>query len=442
MIDIGYFLNFKGNAIIFDNKTYTYSDIYNRVLLYEKKLELYSNSSVALISDFNFETICLFLAFRNTNNVLVPLLNTTEDEISKKISEAGVDFVFSYNGLKGDFDFSINCSSKGPKENNSGLILFSSGTSGVPKMMFHEFRKIFDILHDNGRRQRQISILLFLMFDHIGGINTLLNFLKDGSTIIIPENRAPDYVCDLIEKHSINVLPTTPTFLNLILIDNNDISVKLKSVKLITYGTERMPHSLLLKLKQLLPHVKLLQTFGTSETGILRTVSKSSDSLYFKIDDDRYEYKIIDSILFIKSNLSISGYLNSNNEKFDQDGWFNTGDLVIVDDEGYIKIVGRINEVINVGGLKVLPEEVEQILLELELIVDCLVYGKANSITGNMVCAKLVLQSTFVLTEEFQLKSLIKSYCRSKLDKFKVPTKIDFVQKLEFSSRYKKKING
>ena len=308
--------------------------------------------------------------------------------------------------------------------------------------MFHEFKNIFIALHDNGKRQRQIRVLLFLMFDHIGGINTLLNFLKDGSTIIVPDNRSPDYICNLINKYSINVLPTTPTFLNLILIENNDIQNKLKSLKLITYGTERMPQPLLVKIKYLLPHVKLLQTFGTSETGILKTVSKSSDSLYFKIEDDRYEYKIINSILYIKSNLNISGYLNSSNENFEVDGWYNTGDIVSVDNEGFIKIVGRINEVINVGGLKVLPEEVEQIILELPSVADCLVYGKINAITGNVVCAKLVISQEFKSLNEIEIKSQIKSYCRSKLDKYKIPTKIDFVEKLEISSRFKRIING
>lgn len=441
MITIDYLNKYEGDAVILDDLNYTFQQLYNRISYYEQLLEGYSNFTIAVISDFNFETICLLLAFRNTSNVFIPLTNTNEEETAKKIRESNINFVFKYNRLISNFDISEIHTDNDALEKNGGLILFSSGTTGMPKMMFHEFKNIFQLLTCNGKRQRQIRILLFLMFDHIGGINTLLNCLRDGSTIIIPQNRNPDYICDLIARYSINVLPTTPTFLNLILINNIDLQNKLKSLKLITYGTERMPQSLLVKVKNLLPNAKLLQTFGTSETGILKTVSKSSDSLYFKIEDDRYEYKIIDSILFIKSSLNILGYLNCSNEKFDEDGWYNTGDLISVDDEGYIKIIGRINEVINVGGLKVLPEEVEHILLELQLVADCLVYGKTNAITGNVVCAKIVLNNEFKSFNESELKNQIKSFARLKLDKYKIPTKIDFVDNLGFSSRFKKTIN-
>lgn len=441
MINIDYLKKFDGVAIIFDDISYTYKELNHKILYFEILLENYSNDRIAVISDFNFETICLFLAFRNTNNVYIPILNTTEDEVARKMAEANINFVFNYNKEKAIFDISIFKVKNNAIQNSSGLILFSSGTTGIPKIMFHEFRNIFKTLHENGKRQRQIRVLLFLMFDHIGGINTLLNFLKDGSTIIVPDNRSTDYICNLINKHNINVLPTTPTFLNLILIENNDIQNKLKSLKLITYGTERMPHPLLVKIKHLLPHVKLLQTFGTSETGILKTVSKASDSLYFKIEDDRYDFKIVSSILYIRSYLNISGYLNSSNENFEEDGWYNTGDLVSVDDEGFIKIIGRINEVINVGGLKVMPVEVEQILLELPSVTDCLVYGKMNAITGNVVCAKLVLHEDFKSLNEIELRSQIKSFCRSKLDKYKIPTKLDFVEKLEISSTIYLNIN-
>jgi acyl-CoA synthetase (AMP-forming)/AMP-acid ligase II len=442
MINIDFLEKYEGVSVIFDNKDYTYNELHFRILYYEKILKDYSNCNIAVVGDFNFETISLFLAFRNTNNVFIPLLNIVEDEVVKKLEVAKVNFIFKYNDFKSDFDISAFFEKENPKILNSGLILFSSGTTGVPKMMFHVFDNIFNVFRDNVKRQRQIRVLLFLMFDHIGGINTLLNFLKDGSTVIIPDNRSPDYVCDLIFKYGINVLPTTPTFLNLILLDDNDLKNRLKSLKLITYGTERMHQSLLLKIKHLLPHVKLLQTFGTSETGILKTSSKASDSLYFKIEDDRYEYKIINSILFIKSNLNISGYLNSSNEKFDRDGWYNTGDMVSIDEEGFIKIIGRVNEVINVGGLKVLPEEVELVLLDFQSVADCLVYGKLNSITGNVVCAKIVLHKDFKHFDEIELKSKIKSFCRLKLDKYKIPTKIEFVDQLEFSPRFKKIING
>ena len=147
-------------------------------------------------------------------------------------------------------------------------------------------------------------------------------------------------------------------------------------LKLITYGTEPMPKSLLDILKTKAPKIRLIQTFGTSETGIMKTKSKSSSSLLIKFDDDNQEVKIIDGELWIKSKTRVLGYINHNNDSFTDDGWFRTGDLVEDKGDGYYKIVGRKSKVINVGGEKVLPIEVESIILELSFVQDCTVFAK------------------------------------------------------------------
>ncbi|HCN11554.1 MAG TPA: o-succinylbenzoate--CoA ligase, partial [Chryseobacterium sp.] len=169
-------------------------------------------------------------------------------------------------------------------KNQSGLVLFSSGTTGEPKVMVHNLTELAESFAQP-KKTRNLNFLLFLMFDHIGGINTLLNCLNNGSAITLPENRNPAYILDLIQTQKVQILPTSPTFLNLMLMNENFADYDLSSLKMITYGTERMPQTLLNKLKERIPSVKFLQTFGTSETGILRTESKSSTSLFFKIVD-------------------------------------------------------------------------------------------------------------------------------------------------------------
>ncbi len=85
-----------------------------------------------------------------------------------------------------------------------------------------------------------------------------------------------------------------------------------------------------------------------------------------KIDDLNLDYKIIEGELWLKSKTQILGYLNASMENFNSDGWFCTGDSVLLCDDGFMKIIGRTQEVINVGGEKVLPAEVESVLLEIE----------------------------------------------------------------------------
>ena len=283
------------------------------------------------------------------------------------------------------------------------------------------------------RKQKSLVFIILLMFDHIGGLNTLLNCLISGSPFVIPSDRKPSTIINLIKKNNINVLPTTPTFLNLMLMDEAFSSIKLKSLKLITYGTERMSDTLLRKINKLLPRVKFLQTFGTSETGILKTQSKSSSSLYFKIVDDENEHKIVDGELYLKSVTSVNGYLNHNNDNFKNDGWYATGDLVEQDEEGFIKIIGRKNKIINVGGLKVLPKEVEDVINNIDGVIDSTIFGEENNLTGNIVCAKIYTKDI----DTSKLKIIIKKTCRKKLDKYKIPVKIYF-DKLKITERGKK----
>lgn len=320
------------------------------------------------------------------------------------------------------------------KSNHSGLILFSSGSTGIPKAMIHNLDNLIDSY--KGKKGKQLVFLIFLMFDHIGGLNTMLNCLSMGVTMVFPSNRDPEHVTSLIERYKVNILPASPTFLNLILISESYKRYDCSSLRMITYGTESMPDSLLLKLRDTFPRVKFLQTFGTSETGISQTSSKSSNSTYIKIDDPNTEYKIVENELWIRSKTQIMGYLNSGMERFTEDGWFKTGDLVEKGEDGYIKIVGRNKEIINVGGEKVLPSEVESVLFQMPEVRDCIVFGESNPIMGQMVVAKILFSEPLKSAEA---KKRVISFCQDKLERYKIPVKILLMTESEFSERYKKK---
>ena len=214
---------------------------------------------------------------------------------------------------------------------------------------------------------------------------------------------------------------------------NSHNKYDLSSLKMITYGTETMPDSLLNRLKDIFPKVKFLQTFGTSETGIANTKSKASNSTFMKIEDLDLEYKIVENELWLKSKTQILGYLNSSMDSFTKDGWFKTGDLVETLDDDYLKIIGRNKEVINVGGQKVLPSEVESIILSMNEIDDCMVYGEKNIITGETVVCDVVCKN-----EIQNIKVLIRKFCKDKLDNYKIPTKVNIVDKTNFTHRFKK----
>jgi len=434
---------FKDNtqiAIIYDGKKYSYNELYIKIKEIESfiKDKIKSGEVVAILADYSFVSIALFFALYENKNIIAPITSTSKKEIDGKVKES---FSTKIINLENEKLVITNIKSEASHKiindlQNSkcaGLILFSSGSTGAPKAMIHNLDTLVDSYGD--KKQKQINMLVFLMFDHIGGINTMLNILSMNATMIIPQNRNADDICQLIEEYKIAVLPSSPTFLNLILINRSYEKYDLSSLRMITYGTETMPEGLLGRLKAVFSKVKFLQTFGTSETGIAATSSKSSSSTFMKIDDENLEYKIVDNELWLRSKTQILGYLNRSMESFTNDGWFKTGDLVELDNEGFIKIIGRNKEIINVGGQKVLPSEVESVLLGMDEIEDCLVYGEQNAITGQSVSCDVVLKSG---VKADGLKILVRKFCKDKLDNFKIPTRVNVVQKTEFTERFKK----
>ena len=433
-------------SLIFENESYTYFDIYFKIQQLYESISTHINKGevVSIQGDYSFLSIATFFALLQNKNIVVPITTKVQKEIDERQKTSNVKFIIKF--LNNDIIISQAndyCDEnhlfvkKLINSNKSGLILFSSGSTGAPKAMIHDLDNLVESF-DSTKKGKNLSFMIFLMFDHIGGLNTLLHCISAGLTMVFPTNRNPDNVCNLIEKFNVNVLPASPTFLNLILISDSYIKYNLNTLKLITYGTETMPENLLLKLKKTFPSVKFLQTFGTSETGISQTSSKSSQSTFIKIEDPNTDYKIVNDELYIRTKTQILGYLNQDSDRFTEDGWFKTGDLVELSTDGYLKIIGRNKEIINVGGEKVLPSEVESILFKMPEIKDCLVFGEANPIVGQIVVAKILFNHDFKLIDA---KKIVTGFCRDKLDKYKIPSKIIIMSESEFTERFKKKRN-
>lgn len=425
------------NAIVFEDRIYSYEEFIKQIKDYKNILDKHNISSkvVVILGDYSFYNLALFFALYENKNIIVPITSNI-----KKVQDDFIKESFCQTIIKTDeknlliqnlkTTFSHNMIDNLREKNSSGLILFSSGSTGKPKAMVHNLDTLINSFKD--KKEKSMNMLVFLMFDHIGGLNTVFNALSMGACLIIPKIKDAKTICELIEKYKIMVLPSSPTFLNLILISEEYKNYDLSSLRMITYGTETMPQSLLLKLKEVFPKVKFLQTFGTSETGISTTSSKSSNSLFMKLEDINGEYKIVENELWLRSKTQVLGYLNASMDSFTSDGWFKTGDLVEVDGE-YIKIIGRAKEVINVGGQKVLPSEIESIILEMEEISDCMVYAEQNAITGQTVVCDVVLNKNIE-----NIKKRVRVFCKDRLDAYKIPTKVNVVDKTNFSDRFKK----
>ncbi len=311
-----------------------------------------------------------------------------------------------------------------------GLVIFSSGSTGAPKAILHDLAAILEKF----RKVRQKkTTLTFLLFDHIGGIDTLFGSLASGGTIVTVPNRNPEVVAKAIAAHRVHTLPTSPTFLNLLLISGAWASHDMSSLKVIAYGTEPMPESTLTRLAEAFPGVALVQTYGMSELGVLRSRSRDSRSLWIQFKGDNFQTKIVDGILWVKADSAMLGYLNAP-DLFDAEGWLNTQDAVEVDGD-YLRILGRASDLINVGGQKVYPAEVENFLLGLDNVTDVAVFGKPHPMMGKIVAARFTLASPEPLDV---FKRRMNAFCRGRLANFQIPLYVELVDGEQFGARFKK----
>jgi acyl-coenzyme A synthetase/AMP-(fatty) acid ligase len=425
-------------AIITDEKVYTFSDIYDEYiktkrLLKEKGVD--TGRIVSLIADFKAQSIAMVVALIENDCILVPIspsIKTVDSFIRISQTEFVIDLREDKPEIYKTNTLVSHAMLLGLKGKAPGLILFSSGTTGEPKAALHNTSFLLEKFKKPGKVLRTVT---FLLFDHIGGFNTLLHTLANGGQIVLISSRDADVVCKAIEQYKVELLPTSPTFLNLMLVNKMYEKYDLSCLKLITYGTEPMPQSTLAMLHHVLPNTKLKQTYGLSEVGIVSSKSESSDSLWIKVGGEGVETKIVDDILYIRAKSAMLGYLNAPSP-FDEDGWFNTKDKVEVKEDGYIKILGRITDLINVGGEKVYPIEVEGLLLKFEGVKDAHVFGEKNPLVGNVVVAEISVEPENN-SKEF-IKTL-RSFCVKNLEKFKIPVKFILVEHDLYSDRLKKR---
>lgn len=428
------------NALIFNGKEYNYSDLIKNINNW--KLEIKNNKiekgeTVALFGDFSFNTISILFALIDNENIIVPLDYSNKNKSENKLDIALVNTIISINKFD-DVEFSKVAKDYDAHsyydtlktKSKPGLVLFTSGTSGNPKAAVHDLELL---LKKFEQRRKSFKTLNFLLFDHWGGLNTMFHTLSNAGVVLALKDRRPGTICSYIEKYGIELLPTSPSFLNVLLISEEYKKYNLSSLILITYGSEPMPQSTLNRIKDLFPNIRLLQTYGLIELGVLSSKSKSNDSLWVKVGGEGFQTRVVNNLLEIKSRSAMLGYLNAPSP-FTKDNWFMTGDEVEVDGE-YIRILGRKSELINVGGEKVYPQEVENIILKLDNVAEVRVYSKKNPIIGNMICADIRLIKN---EDKKEFTSRLKNFCKQNMEKFKIPVKIQIVQKNQFNDRYKK----
>lgn len=430
-------------VMFWNGKTVSYHEFLKLVDAWGERLPGYGigqGTVCGFVAEYSPEVCALIFALIKAKAVLVPFTTAIEHELHEFMEIAGVEGLFRFDAEdRWSFD---PC---GNREKNAlvqsflerevpGLIVFTSGSTGKPKGILQDCERV---MRKFVEEREGWGTVLFLMLDHFGGFNTLLSTFAYGGTAVCLPDRSPENVCRVIQESGATLLPTTPTFINLLIASRCYQAFDLSSVRLITYGTEVMPAATLAKVREIFPNARIKQTYGLSELGVLRSKSESDDSVWVKIGGSGFETKIVDDILHIRSEANMVGYLNAPSP-IDAEGWMCTGDHVEVRGE-YMRILGRKSEMINVGGQKVFPAEIENVLLEAENVSEVTVVGLPHPVMGSVVKARVTLAEP---EDRFALAERLRKFCLERMARYKVPVKYEIVSGEEQRNlRFKKSRN-
>lgn len=431
-------------AVVYQGKGYSYAwmlaEINKAQALIKASSGITSGAVVALDGDYSPHALAYFLALVGAGCIIVPITETFRSKKAEfyDIAEVQIEIKLSddLGATVTRFDRAItrDITLKLRSDKHPGVIIFSSGSTGKSKAAVHDCTLLMKKYEVPRKAKRTVP---FMLIDHIGGINTVLHTLSSGGTIIILADRTPVSVCKAIAAYRVQVLPTTPTFLNLLLISGQHEKYDLSSLEVLAYGAEPMPETTLKRLHATFPGVALMQNYGLSEVGIMQTKSESSDSLWVKLGGDGYDVRIRDGILEIKSSSAMLGYLNAPSP-FTEDGWFITGDMVEVKGD-YVRILGRDTEIINVGGEKVYPAEVEGVIGDMPGVLDVCVTSEDHAITGKIVKAVVRLSTD---EDRSAFRKRMTAFLADKLPTYKIPQKVTLTDQDMHGDRFKKMRKG
>jgi long-chain acyl-CoA synthetase len=429
-------------ALITGGVTLTYAQLLEQTKNWQRRLDqaaVQPGQVVALLGDFSIDAVTALLAMIDRSDVVVPMLGDVHDKLREQLRIAQVQYVVDLrsSSLMDDASQTLTRDVTEPlllkvrDTSNGGLVLFSSGSSGKPKAAVHDLSRFLEKFHSASKPYRTLA---FLRLDHIGGINTLLHTLAAGGCVVTIDSRDPDTVCAAIAQHRVELLPTTPSFLNMLLLSGAHLRHDLRCLRVIAYATEVMPQSTLDRLREVLPWVRLHQNYGMTELGILRTSSENNATTAVRvIETPGVETRVVDGVLHVRARGAMLGYLNADSP-FDDEGWLNTGDAVECDGS-QIKILGRRSEIINVGGLKVYPAAVESVLLSMPNVASVQVTGEAHAMLGQVVAADV---SLLCPEDATAFRSRLRSYCTGKLQPHEIPAKVRLVAAPQLGERFKR----
>ena len=297
---------------------------------------------------------------------------------------------------------------------NWKVTLFTSGTTGVPKKVSHNFNSITRYVKITERNKESVWGFAYNP-THMAGLQVFFQALLNGNSIVRLFQLSNQNIYKEIKTNKITNISATPTFFRLLLPCDKEFT----SITRITSGGEKFSEKTICKLKEVFPNAKITNVYASTEAGSL--FASKNDVFTIKPEDKDFVRVENGELLIHKSLLGET--------ELDVEKWYNTGDLIDVlsDNPLEFRFLSRKSDMINVGGYKVNPLEVEEAIHSLSGVKSVRVFSKSNSVLGNIVCCEVV-------TDNDKLnESSIRDYLQSKIQEYKIPRIIRFVDELSIT---------
>ncbi|MDJ1182303.1 class I adenylate-forming enzyme family protein [Roseofilum casamattae] len=356
------------------------------------------------------------------------------------ITEGNTEKDMSLSRLLARMSTSAKAISMQPQE--PAAIIYTSGTTGFPKGATLSHGNVVSNMHSvkhNCHIQRNDKLLLYLPLFHCFGQNFILNGgLNAAATIVLQRRFEPEKLADILQNEGITMFFGVPTvFAKLLEMQLSPLA--LRTVRYFFSAAAVLPAELTKQWQQQYGQW-VHEGYGLTETS---PFSCYNHDLYYKLGSigmpiENVEMQVVDDDgellppdevgeLVIRGPNVMLGYFNNPDEtdKVLKDGWFHSGDLGYMDEDGYFYIVDRLKDMINKSGFKVYPAEVERVLYQHPDVVEAAVYGVPDPVKGEEVKAKVRLKAGRYLNAE-----ALRAFCADRMAKYKVPNFIEFVESL------------
>jgi acyl-coenzyme A synthetase/AMP-(fatty) acid ligase len=314
-------------------------------------------------------------------------------------------------------------------------ILLTSGTTGTPKMAVHTLASLTGAIKVVADRQAPIVWATFYDIRRYGGLQIFLRAILGGTSLVLSSADEPMAAhLERLGARGVTHLTGTPTHWRWALVNPSARAISPQYVRL---SGEIADQAILDSLRAFFPDAKVGHAYASTEAGVGFEVNDGREGFPAPMIGPaagNVEMKVVDGSLHIRSTRTAVHYLGqSTGALLDAEGFVDTGDIVELRDDRYY-FIGRRGGIINVGGLKVHPEEIEAVINRHPEVRMSLVRARKNPITGAIVVADVVLRAATDDDRGGALKREILETCRSSLPQHKVPAAIRIVPSLDVSA--------